>query len=374
MIYFDYAATTPLNKEVLNSYYELLNKYFANSASAHYLGVEVNSLQERARKQIADLLKVKDDEIIFTSGASEANNLALKGVALEYANRGKHIITTSVEHPSIINTCHQLEKLGYEITYLDVDSSGKVSIDDIKKNIRKDTILVSIMFVNNETGSINDIESIAKFIKNNYPKVIFHTDATQGITKMKLDLSNVDLLSMSAHKIYGLKGSGLLVKKQNINLEPLISGGHQEFEYRAGTSNWPANVALAKAFRIAMENMDNNYKIVKAMNEKVRDAIKDIEDIDINSPIDASCYILNISFKNKKGAVISRFFEDEGICISTVSACSSKEEPKSYVIEAMFNDTDRAIGSVRICFSHLSTAEEVSKLIDTIKKASKAIK
>jgi len=375
MIYFDYAATTPINPEILESYNELLKKYYANSASMHIMGAQVDSLQNRARKQIADLLGVKSEEIIFTSGASEANNTALKGVALRNQKKGKHIITTMVEHPSVLNTCKQLESLyGFEITYLPVNKEGKVELEVLEKAIRKDTILVSLIFVNNETGSINDIEGIGSFLKNNYPHIIFHTDATQGIGKFALNLRDIDLLSLSAHKLNGLKGSGLLVKKQEVKLEPLINGGDQEFGYRAGTSNWPVNVMLAKTLRFAFESKDQNYQIVKRYYDEIRAFLEAREDIQINSPKDGSPYILNFSLKNTKSAVVAGFLEKEGICVSTVSACSAHKALKSYVIEAIYQDEKRASSSLRISLSPLTTEDEIVLLLKALDKALKEIK
>ena len=375
MIYFDYAATTPINPEILEAYNQLLKKYYANSASMHIMGAQVDSLQVRARKQIADILKVKPEEVIFTSGATEANNTAIKGVALKYQNRGKHIITTKVEHPSVLKVCEQLEKVfGFEVTYLPVNQDGKVELQVLKSAIRKDTILVSIMQVNNETGSINDIEEIALFLKENYPHIFFHVDATQGIGKLPLNLANIDLLSLSAHKLYGLKGSGLLVKKRAVQLEPLLVGGDQEYELRAGTSNWPVNVMLAKTLRIAFEESEKHYQIVKHYYDEVVDVLKGDENFQINSPSNGSPYILNVSLKGLKAAVVAGYLEKHDICVSTVSACSARKDPYSYVIEAIYNDMNRANSSIRICFSHLTTEEEVATLIKVLKLAPKEIK
>ncbi|MGI6377598.1 MAG: cysteine desulfurase family protein [Bacilli bacterium] len=375
MLYFDYAATTPVYPEVLKAYHELLEKYYANSASAHYMGSQVASLQNRARQQIADLFGVKSNEIIFTGGASEANNLAIKGVAFQAAKRGKHLITTSVEHPSVLNTFKQLEEeFGYEVTYLPIDETGRVQLSELKKALKKTTTLVSIMFVNNETGVVNPVEEIAAYLKVNWPLVCFHVDATQGIAKIKLDVHNIDLLSLSAHKIYGLKGSGLLLKKEKVQLLPLISGGEQEFGLRAGTSNWPVNVMLAKTLRLGFENRERNYQKVLNFNKKVRAAIASLEGLKINSPSDAMPYILNVSFMEKKAGVIANYFEKEGICVSSISACSSQKEIYSPTIAQMFKDEKRALSSIRICFSHFNSDSEIEKLITVIKKALSATK
>lgn len=374
MIYFDYAATTPIDEEIINTYASLLRKYFANPSSNHILGSQVDSLQTRARQTIASFLHVDSEEVIFTAGASEANNLAIKGIAFKYANRGKHLITSSIEHHSVLNTFKQLEEFGFEVSYLPVNSDGVIELETLKEAIRPDTLLVSLMHVNNETGSINKIDKIGKYLKDNHPLVFFHSDMTQSLGKIPTNLEYVDLASMSAHKIYGFKGSGLLIKKKKIKLTPLISGGSQEFGYRAGTSNWPINVVLSKTIRLALESLDTNYTLVKGFNNQVREAIKLIDGMEINSPIDASPYILNIHLKNKKSAVIAGYFEQQGICVSTTSACSSKSEKYSHVINAMFNDQQRALSSIRISFSKYTKQEEVDCLIEVLKKATTATK
>jgi cysteine desulfurase len=364
MIFLDYASTTPIDQDVLNSYWEILNRYYANSASNHQLGLEVDSLQNQARNQIANILKVKMDEIIFTSGSSESNNFAIKGVAFKYKNRGKHIITSSIEHKSVLECCKQLEKeFGFEVTYLEPNEDGKITIEALEKSIRKDTILVSIMYVNNEIGTINPIPEIGKFLSDK-PTIIFHCDATQAIGKIPVDLNNVDLVSISAHKIYGLKGSGILVKKKNIELLPLIAGGGQEYGYRSGTSNWPVNVMFAKTLRLAFDSQIDNYNHVLKLKEKIIDHLQGIENIQINTPAqNASPYIINFSIKNKKAAVIAQAFDDHGVCLSTISACSTKTEMPSHVIYETFKDIKRAESSIRVSMSKYTTFEEITKFL-----------
>lgn len=364
MIFLDYASTTPIDQDVLNSYWEILNRYYANSASNHQLGLEVDSLQNQARNQVANILKVKMDEIIFTSGSSESNNFAIKGVAFKYKNRGKHIITSSIEHKSVLECCKQLEKeFGFEVTYLEPNEEGRITLETLEKNIRKDTILVSIMYVNNEIGTINPIPEIGKFLSDK-PTIIFHCDATQAIGKIPVDLNNVDLVSISAHKIYGLKGSGILVKKKNIELLPLIAGGGQEYGYRSGTSNWPVNVMFAKTLRLAFDSQIDNYNHVLKLKEKIIDHLQEIENIQINTPVEnASPYIINFSIKNKKAAVIAQAFDDHGICLSTISACSTKTEMPSHVIYETFKDIKRAESSIRVSMSKYTTFEEITKFL-----------
>ena len=375
MIFLDYASTTPIDQDVLNSYWEILNRYYANSASNHQLGLEVDSLQNQARNQIANILKVKMDEIIFTSGSSESNNFAIKGVAFKYKNRGKHIITSSIEHKSVLECFKQLEKeFGFEVTYLEPNEDGKITIEALEKSIRKDTILVSIMYVNNEIGTINPIPEIGKFLSDK-PTIIFHCDATQAIGKIPVDLNNVDLVSISAHKIYGLKGSGILVKKKNIELLPLIAGGGQEYGYRSGTSNWPVNVMFAKTLRLAFDSQRDNYNHVLKLKEKIIDHLQGIENIQINTPAEnASPYIINFSIKNKKAAVIAQAFDDHGVCLSTISACSTKTEMPSHVIYETFKDIKRAESSIRVSMSKYTTFEEITKFLMVLDEIMVSIK
>ena len=372
MIYLDNAATTKLNSEVLKGFCELNNKFFANSASTHKLGQEAYRLEEMARNQIAKLLKSDPSEIIFTSGATESNNLAIKGAAFSYQNRGRHLITSKVEHPSVLNAFKSLEDdFGFKVSYLDVDESGKVNIETLTKALREDTILVSLMAVNNEVGSINPIEEIGEFLKD-YPKVLFHCDATQAIGKVNIDYSNVDLLSMSSHKIHGFKGSGLLLKRKNIDLKPLLSGGGQEFNYRSGTNNYLYEVCLAKTLRIALETQKENYQYAKELNDYLRDLLKDVE-VRINSPLDGSPYIINFSI-NKKASVVSEALSLKDIYVSTKSACSSKKSPSSYVLEAMGRNKNDSMNAIRISLSNDTTKEELLTFVNELKTILKTVK
>ena len=292
MIYLDYVATTPLRPEVLSTYNNLLEKYFFNADSMYDKGIEVNRLMEHSRKLISEMLKVKEDELIFTSCGSESNNLAIKGVAFQYQNRGKHIITTAIEHSSVYETCKELEKtFGFEVTYLKVDQKGCISLQELQDSIRDDTILVSIMYVNNEIGVINPIEEIKQIVKK-YDKIKLHFDMVQALGKLPIDLTDVDLASFSAHKIYGLKGSGLLFKRRSTTIVPLINGGQQEFGMRGGTSNACSNIVFAKTLRLALENFDNKAKHIKMINSYARKCLNQIEGVIINS--DETCCISSI--------------------------------------------------------------------------------
>ena len=262
MIYLDYSATTPVNEEVLKSYVDTTRKMIGNPNSLHRLGVEAKSLIDAATRQIANILQVKPSEIIYTSGASEANNAAIKGICFKYQNRGKHIITTQLEHSSILEPLKFLEKQGFEVEYVKLSKEGKVDLEDLKQKMREDTILVTIASINSELGIIQPIQEIAKIVKT-YPKAYFHTDITQSLGKEKVDLTDVDLASFSAQKFYGMKGIGALIKKENVVIEPLIHGGKSTTKNRSGTPPTALIVSMAKALRLAYENIEEKRKQVQ---------------------------------------------------------------------------------------------------------------
>ena len=362
MIYLDYVATTPLNPEVLTTYHNLLEKYFYNADSIYDKGIEVNRLMEHSRKLVSEMLKVKEDEVIFTSCGSEANNMAIKGTAFQYQNRGKHIITTAIEHSSVYETCKELEKVfGFEVTYLDVDQKGCISLQQLQDSIRDDTILVSIMYVNNEIGVINPIEEIKKIVKK-HDKVKLHFDMVQALGKLPINLEDVDLASFSAHKIYGLKGSGLLFKRRSTTIVPLISGGQQEFGLRGGTSNACSNIVLAKTLRLALENFDAKTKHIDIINKYARECLQQIPGIVINS--DESCCIssiLNFSCPGYKPEVILHDLETKEIYLSTRSACSSKTSNVSRIMAQLHLDDAIASSALRISFSEHTTKEDIDQ-------------
>ena len=374
MLYLDYAATTPVNQEVQETYAKIIHEHFGNADSLHQLGLEASNLMERSRSLIASLLKVATSEVIFTSGASEANNLAIKGVAFQYQKRGKHLITTSVEHSSVYETCKQLEEsFGFEVTYLKVNQDGELSLEELEKAIRSDTILVSIMHVNNEVGMIYPIEEIKKIIKK-YPNVRLHVDMVQALGKIPIDLTDIDLASFSAHKIYGLKGSGILVKKNSTQLLPLITGGQQEFNLRAGTSNVPTNIVLAKTIRLALEDLDKKSEHVRMLNQMLRNYFLNLEHAHINSPINASPYIVNVSLLDYKPETLIHALEELGIYISTKSACTTKKNTISRTLKAM-NSSD-AIGNaaLRISLSHTMKEADIEYFTTSLDGVLESIK
>ena len=375
MIYLDYVATTPLRPEVLTTYNNLLEKYFFNADSIYDKGIEVNRLMEHSRKLISEMLKVKEDELIFTSCGSESNNLAIKGVAFQYQNRGKHIITTAIEHSSVYETCKELEKtFGFEVTYLKVDQKGRISLQELQDSIRYDTILVSIMYVNNEIGVINPIEEIKQIVKK-YDKIKLHFDMVQALGKLPINLTDVDLASFSAHKIYGLKGSGLLFKRRSTTIVPLINGGQQEFGLRGGTSNACSNIVFAKTLRLALEDFDNKAKHIKMINSYARKCLNQIEGVIINS--DETCCIssiLNFSCPGYKPEVILHDLESEEIYLSTRSACSSKSENISRIMAQLNLDKEIASSALRISFGEHTTIEDIDKFCYYLQESLRKLK
>ena len=366
MIYLDYSATTPVNKDVLDTFLKVSNDFIGNPNSLHKLGVESNKIIESATEQIKKILNI-NHEVIYTSGASESNNMALKGVALRYQNRGKHIITTNFEHSSIVAPVNYLQKQGFKIEFAPLNKDGLVNINELEKMITAETTLVSIGAVNSEIGIKQPIEEIGELLKK-FPNVIFHVDATQAIGKIKLDYKNVDLISMSAHKIYGIKGIGLLLRNNSIELEPLIHGGKSTTKYRSGTPAPALIVSLAKALRLIYESFDEKYTKVKALNDYLVNELAKIEGITVNNNSYTIPHILNISVLGIKPETFQHALEEKDIYISTQTACSSGSGISGSVL-AFTNDEARAKSSVRISLSHLTTKEEIDILIKEIKNA-----
>lgn len=369
MIYLDNGATTKPHPEVLESFQKVSENYFANPSSIHELGGTVSDLQSEARKQIAQILGVEPEEIVFTSGGTEGNNLAIKGIALEHQNRGKHIITSKVEHPSVYNTCKSLETLGFEVTYLPVNRHGIVDVEDVKQALRDDTVLVSIMHVNNEIGSIQPIEAIADLLIE-YPKVFFHIDAVQSLGKVPLDLSHegIDLATFSGHKINGLKGTGVLYVNKGTTLFPLFHGGGQEFGIRSGTENVAGNVAFAKALRLIKEKEQAKRHELNEIRMKLYEALEQMEGVEMNSPKEGAPHIVHVSVPGFKPEVIIHALYDQGIVISTQSACSSKREEESRVLKACGHDRKRASSGLRITLSYDTTEAEVQTFLQAFER------
>jgi len=367
MIYLDYSATTPVNNEVLDTFVKATNAYIGNPNSLHKLGVESKKLIDASTEQISKLLNVSSKEIIYTSGATEANNAAILGVCYRYSNRGKHIITTKLEHSSITATLQYLQNHGYDIDFLETDSTGRVDLDNLKSLIRDDTILVTVASVNSEVGVIQPIEEIGNILKD-YPKIYFHSDMTQSIGKINFNIENVDMISFSAQKIYGLKGIGCLIKKENIVIDPIIHGGKSTTIYRSGTRAVGLIVSVTKALRLVMENLDENYEYVYSLNKYLKDKLKDNKDIHINSNEYSIPHILNISVVEFKPETFLHTLEMDDVYISTKSACSSSVS-KSDAVYAVTGDDALASTSIRISLSYKTTNDDIAKLLFSLKKA-----
>ena len=363
MIYFDNAATTKIYDDALTSYVQVSQKFFGNPSSLHQLGVDAYQVLTKARAQVASLLSVQPEEIFFTSGGTESNNWAIKGTALEKSVFGKHIITTKIEHPSVLQTCKQLERFGFEVTYLDADSKGIVNVEQLKESLRKDTILVSVMAVNNEVGAVQPIAEIAKVLEE-YPSIHFHVDAVQALESASqlLDIERIDLLSLSAHKFHGPRGVGIMYKKFGRKIQALLTGGGQEKGERSTTENLPGIVATTKALRMALEEKS----VTGDLRSKLWKELATKPEIRIFSPEDGASHVLCFAIKGVRGEVVVHAFENHGIYISTTSACSSKKADSSSTLYAMDVQTEWATGAVRVSFSNDNTKEEVEQFINVL--------
>ncbi|MFS0822394.1 cysteine desulfurase family protein [Bacillus sp. 1P02SD] len=371
MIYLDNSATTKPFDDVIDSYLKVSTNYFGNPSSLHGIGGQAEKLLSQSRTQIASLLNVKPHEVIFTSGGSEGNNFAIKGIAFQYQNRGKHIITTSIEHPSVSEACKQLADLGFEITYLPVDNNGVVSIESLKDEIREDTILVSIIHVNNEVGTIQPIEEIGQLLEK-YPKIIFHVDHVQGIGKTNLDFNKakLDLCTISGHKFNGLKGTGVLFVRQGVRIQSLIAGGDQEMQKRAGTENVAGFVSLSKALRLTIEKRDEAIQHLTGLKKAIIEKLTKMNGVKIHTPEGSSApHIINFSIDGLKPEVFVHLLEEKEIYVSTTSACSSKKNEPSKTLLAMGVPVVEANSSIRISLSHQNKMEEVPIVINAIENA-----
>ena len=361
MIYLDYSATTPVSYDVLESYNKATRDYIGNANSIHSLGVKSKALLNSATKQIAELLNIKEREVIYTSGATESNNMALIGAMLQYKNRGNHLIVSKLEHPSIYAICNYLETLGFQVSYVNNDTDGLIDFEDLKKKIRPETILVSICGVNSETGVRQPLKTIRQIIKKENPNTIFHSDLTQAFGKVSINLFDVDMASMSGHKIFGPKGIGLLYKNSKVSLIPIIHGSTRYNNLRPGTPPLPLIVALSKAMRLALNDLDRKEAFVKRLNDKIVNDISHYKDIKINQTKYSIPHILNISLMNIKPESFVHAMEEHEVYISTNTACSSGDLSTS--VMAIYNDKARATTTIRISLSSITTLDEVNKFL-----------
>ena len=370
-IYLDYAANTPVDKEVLDTFNDTTLKYFANPNSTHPLGKEVSNKIDETTKNIMKMFQKEtnlneDSEIIYTSGSSESNNLAIKGVAKSYKENGKHIISTFLEHSSVSGPLTYLKEQGYEIDILNITNEGKVDIEHLKSLIREDTILVSICYVDSEIGSVQPIDEIAKIVSQ-HPNCFLHVDATQAIGKINMNLQNVDLITFAPHKFYGLNGFGGLIKSKNVVLEPLINGGASTSIYRSGTPVVGQICALEKALKITFENFETRQNYVKKLNEKLRENLEKYKEVSINTMSQENPYILNISVNGIKATKFKEKLEEYGVCVSIKSACTVTITP-SRIVMAMTHNKKRALASWRISLSHLTKEDEIEEFIEIFDK------
>lgn len=365
MIYFDNAAKSFPYKEVVETYNKSLLEYQANPSSIHFEGVKAQRIIDKAKLEILSLLKFNNHNLIFVSSATEANNLAIKGFCLKYRKRGNHIITSSYEHPSVLEVFKQLEEsFGFEVTYINPNSKGIIEVESVKKAIRNDTILVSVMAVNNEIGSINPIKEISLMLKE-FPKIVFHCDAAQAIGKFNIDYSNCGLVSISGHKTHGLLSSSALVIRKNLELLPLFSGGGQEYGLRSGTVDLPLAVALLDAIKKSIKEIKEHFLKVLLLANRLYEYLSSRPDLFvINSDI-SNPYIVNFSTSKKSSVVVEALSRKE-IYVSSTSACSSYKEKGSYVVKSLGKEDKVFNNTVRVSFSYLNTIEEVETFINVL--------
>ena len=363
-VYLDNGATTQVAKEVVKAMNKFHEENYGNASSIHHKGTEAKRALEEARHTIAKSIGAKNEEIIFTSGGTESNNLAIKEIAFANRNKGNHVITTKIEHDCVLNSCKLLEKLGFKVKHLDVDKEGFVNPEDLEKAITDKTILVSIIHGNNEIGTIQDLPGLYGVCKKH--KVYFHTDACQSYTKTDLSAKNADLITLNAHKIHGPKGVGALYIKKGVKIGPLIHGGGQERNLRSGTENIPGIIGFAKAVKLAKK--EHIKKMTKLRDYFIKEALK-IEDTILNGPRENRlCNNINISFRYIEGESIGSYLDAKGICTSTGSACSSKSLEPSHVIMALEQNSERAHGSLRFTISRFTTKKELDFTLKELKK------
>lgn len=360
MIYFDYAANTPVDEEVLKEFCEQSLTYYGNPNSSHDFGVKAKGRMDEITGRIAELLHVKDEEIIYTSGASEANNHAIKGTAYTYRNKGKHIISTCLEHFSVSGALTALQNQGYEIDLVDINENGQVDLEHLQELLRKDTILVSVCYVDSELGVLQPISEIAAIVKDH--NCFLHVDATQAVGKLAITTKGIDLLSFAPHKFYGIGGCGILVRKSHVILEPLIHGGASTTIYRSGTPALGLAASILKALEKAEEDLEMKYEYVQSLQHSLTDRLKQYPKVRINSTLRSIPYILNLSVAGIKGNDFQKELAKRGVCVSVKSACSAPGTPSRPVF-AVTRDKKNAMHSWRISLSHLTTQAEIEEFM-----------
>ena len=370
-VYMDYAASTPVDKEVLDEMLPFFDKYYGNASSIHSFGVDAFNAVEEAREHVAKIIGAKNDEIIFTAGGTESDNIAIKGVA--FKNRDKkgskdyNIITCSIEHPAVLETCKYLDSIGYKVKFLPVDRYGIVNLDELEKSISKDTFMITVMFANNEIGTIEPIQEIGKIAKKH--NILFHTDAVQAIGKVPIDINNlnIDLLSISSHKIYGPKGVGALYIRKGVKLENIAHGGGHEKGIRSSTYNTPGIVGLGKACELGLKRIDNDVSHMTKLRDILIKKVLEIEESYLNGhPTQRLANNAHFRFTAIEGESLNMMLNDAGIAAATGSACSSKKLQASHVLTGIGLTPELAHGSLRLSLGRKSTKEEVEYVCDTI--------
>ncbi len=368
IIYFDNAATTPVRKEVLEEALPYFSEHYGNASSVYSIARESKKAIDKARTQVANAIGAEPAEIFFTAGGTESDNWALKGIADSMSSKGKHIITSVIEHHAILHTCEYLEAKGFEVTYLPVDEYGKIRIEDLKNAIRPDTILISIMFANNEIGTIEPIAEIGKIAREN--GIYFHTDAVQAVGHVKIDVKemNIDMLSLSGHKLGAPKGIGALYIRKGVKLKSFIHGGAQERGRRAGTENVPGIVGLGKAVEMAVAEMDEvTPRLIKMRDKLIKELTEKIGHTRLNGhPVDRLPGNVNLSFEFIEGESMLLFLDMNGICASSGSACTSGSLDPSHVLLSIGLPHEKAHGSLRLSLGHMNTEEEVDYIIEKL--------
>lgn len=358
MIYLDYAANTPVDDEVLKAFVDTTKEFIANPNSSHDLGELAKEQIDMASSKVAGYFNCEKDNIIYTSGSSESNNLVIKGVALRNKDIGKHIIISAIEHSSVIAPCNFLSSLGYDISIIPLTNNGTIDLNILKQTITEKTILVSICTVDSELGTIQPIEEIAKIV-HNYPQCIFHTDATQAIGKVAIDYSSVDFITLAPHKFYGLNGFGALINMHNKKIIPLVHGGKSTTIYRSGTPVTASVVALATALELAINNLDTRFNYISKLNKILRDALSKYSNVHINSPKNSIPNTLNISLIGISAKEVVNKLQEKGIYLSTTTACSIGDLPSKAVM-AITKDEQLATNTIRISISHLTSIDEIN--------------
>lgn len=376
IIYMDHSSSTPTNQRVIEAMAPYFNKYYGNPLSLYALAQESAKAREAAREKVAKLLNAKVGEIIFTSGGTEANNFAIKGVAFANENKGNHIITSKIEHHSVLNTCKWLEKRGFNVSYIGVDKYGIVDLDELENSITDKTILITIMHANNEVGTIEPLSEIARVAKDN--NIYLHTDAVQTVGKVKVEVNElgVALLTLSGHKFYGPKGVGALFIKKGTKIDPLLHGGHHEQNKRAGTENVPGIVGLGVACEIAMEEMGGENKRLRDLRDSLEEGLTErIEDVIVNGhPEKRLSGVLNICIKHIEGESMLLHLDNNSIAASSGSACTSGSLEPSHVLTSMGIPPEVAHGSLRFSLGHSNTIHDINKVIEVLPQIVKKLR